>query len=840
MSGPIREQTIGTIFFLGVAAFGLSIYWLVNLLSGTLGTPVSWGLPPLVAALIAGMAMARRGDFGGPSTRFGLGCLALAGAGLVLGLGNSGGIFWALNALGCFAIWRGLVLLHRQSFAEGPTDERSQAAVALFAIWLVLAALLADPLAALRLAVLAILLRGSFIHVLRGWRRFSSWMRYLLTPRAEPAEEVTFAVHDDDLGVGRPRHEPDFTPDQARIAAAIKGYINAVYNVNPEAEKWPDPWIKRLFDSPAWEIFVVDKPPAVDSRPFLSKIGDLAIELGIEPESLVMNIGGVEGGIRIEIRKEKQRRRIAWFDDLEKEYATYVARRGSGQPEYEVALGLDAMNRPVMIDLADVTTPHVLIAGTSGSGKSSLMNVILVQLLARNSPDRFKVAIIDSKGTFARAYQHVPHLWSDVITDQTDREGIIGLFKTIYEEMNRRQKLWLEEIGVTSLAAWNARHPEQNLPVLLLAIDEAQDLGDSADEQIKNAYTQYVGEIARKGRSFGVLIMIGVQRPSLDNIGKFRGQLNRRIVLKLTDKNESALALQSDGDATATKLGGQGDGFLQDSDGRRRFAGAFLPDDDASARPYLAVYKRVAVLTDRWGGPRPAGTRVSGQSRREELTEALTAEHQRSIDNGGWLVVRAVEAAYMDAPEAWENDPADPPVTSEGLLTYVKRVTPEGFTPERPIDPAFITETLTRLTDDRPAKGGVWPFTRSAAAILAARFRRIDERSWYVMRGLQAFLAIPERTEKISPAAVMAAANRLLPTPLEPALSAREVEEILRHLVGNAPVDNLRGRGEAATAKAIADALVNNYGVVVEAAPAPPRPRPSVADIASRPAQDSF
>lgn len=841
-----REELLGTILLLGlglVALVGFGLYQIVSGTQGLLLSALGWGWLAAVGAVSVTLLATVYDDWDDSSRRAlsGFVALTIAGALAAHGMAGQPDPTSAMTVLGLILLVRAMMLRSRTA----AVGDQGAADFLLFALWASLAAFLADPLAALRLAVLAILVRRAAVRAVVAWRALAAKLRWLFAYREETPTYMAPESSDYDPYA-------KMNTAQRERAGGILGYINQVYNgtageapdlstmeeTGAKPPKWPNPHISDFYDSPAWEIYVVDKPAVVDVNPFIRKVDDLAIELGIHPDALVMNPGGIERGVRVEIRKEK--RETAWFDDVVREFETWLARQGRPALPYEVALGIDPMRRPVVIDLAEVTTPHVLIAGTTGSGKSALMNVILIQLLSRNSPDEMKVAIIDPKGTFAKNYLTVPHLWADAVTDQRDEAAIFELFKSVYDEMDRRRRLWLEEVGVTSLQAWNRTHPDQKLPVLLLVIDEAGDIGDSDVEKIKAAYAQYVGEIARKGRAYGVLVMIGVQRPSQRNIGLFRGQINRRIVLRLTDKGESAMALQADGDETATKLLLKGDGFLQDSDGRRRFAAAFVPEDESSGRPRLAVHKMVAkLIIEKWGGPRRPSPRAPTAAIRDEIAGKLSAEHLRSIDNPTWLVLRALELAFADAPEAWENDPNSPPLTSEGLIPYVGRATPDGFKPEYPIEAAFVSDILTRLTGERPAKGGELQFTRATATTMISKYRRLSEREWYVARALQAYLASPDRPEKIVAAAVLSLADRLLAEPLEPPLSAHEVEEIARKLLGNAPVDQLRGRGEHATAKAVVDILVNNYGGISPDL-GPAKVRPSVADVANRPPKDSF
>ena len=379
------------------------------------------------------------------------------------------------------------------------------------------------------------------------------------------------------------------------------------------------------------------------------------------------------------------------------------------------------------IDLDDATAPHLLVIGQSGSGKSYLMHVMLVQLLARNSPEELQVAVIDPKGTFGMRYDRVPHLFAPVIKGV---EGSIELMRAVRDELERRRLLF-EEAGTSSIRDYR-KQTGKKLSTFLFVMDEATDLGNADDKNISEAYAQYVREIALKGRAFGVFLLIGVQRPTQENVGKFRDNLTKRIVLLLTSPRESAMAFgEEKGDSAATKLGGRGDGFLMVPAGRQRFAGAYLPDetDDDAVRigkGDLNVRRVIEGIIAHRGGPKdwsvtsdPTKTGVPGISTPTAgadpgglALERIAAEHNDLCTDREWLIIAGTRLAVG----ASDNDYAVTTFTPEALEGFVRRAGEERGYLGDPIRAEEIQRTLGRMFPDKdgnPQRSRQWPLNRA-------------------------------------------------------------------------------------------------------------------------------
>ena len=511
----------------------------------------------------------------------------------------------------------------------------------------------------------------------------------ILNRRAIPEPEIMDVIQVDDPYA-------NYTIDQRRI---IGGIINFVGD-NFSKQGWFAPRISNVLDSPAFTTYVLEIPRTINSAMIINRTNDIEMALRVLTNTVTILPGAEHGGVLIQLRKsdtERLRNKV-WYDTV----VSTAARMMAGRP-FASAIGLDEFGRPVIVDL-DGDEPHLLVAGESGSGKSYLLHVLLVQLLSKNKPADLQVAILDPKGTFGMRYRAVPHLFAPAILGIDSKEesaAAISLMKAVYEETLRRAEIFKDR-GVSTLRDFRRRFPTERIPMLLLVVDEAADLGGSDNKALKEAYLTYAGHIARKGRSFGVLLVLGIQRPTAANIGpNIRGQLTQRIVLKLTDRNESAIAMNIEKDDRATKLGGKGDGYYLHSGSIRRFIGAFLPDEGDDERPDLSVENMVRdYVIARFGGPKTwPGVSGSGvpstpsavspaplanstgisptdlaNSSPAEVTApdpnaAIAAEHNAGCSDREWLIIRGVELAL--AAEA--DDFAAVPLSPAALAPFVAR-----------------------------------------------------------------------------------------------------------------------------------------------------------------------
>jgi S-DNA-T family DNA segregation ATPase FtsK/SpoIIIE len=222
-----------------------------------------------------------------------------------------------------------------------------------------------------------------------------------------------------------------------------------------------------------------------------------------------------------------------------------------------LALGKDTAGVPVICDLAKM--PHLLIAGTTGSGKTVCVNSIILSMLFNASPDELKFILIDPKMVEMTLYNRLPHLLSPVVTDAKKVSAALGW---LVSEMESRYKLFAR-LGVRNISIFNQKSKEgkfkddpeapDTLPYIVVIIDELADLMAVASQDIENAITR----LAQLSRAVGIHIILATQRPSVDVVtGVIKANFPARISFKVASKVDSRTVLDMNG---ADKLLGKGD-----------------------------------------------------------------------------------------------------------------------------------------------------------------------------------------------------------------------------------------------------------------------------------------
>lgn len=215
-----------------------------------------------------------------------------------------------------------------------------------------------------------------------------------------------------------------------------------------------------------------------------------------------------------------------------------------------LALGRDVSGRPVVADLA--TMPHLLIAGTTGSGKSVCITALTACLVMNNAPEDLKLAMIDPKRVELMRFNGLPHLMGNV---ETEIERILGVLRWATTEMDYRYKL-LEKVHARNIDSYNhkmARLNKKKLPKIVILIDELADLMISAPDQTEHALLR----LAQKARAIGIHLILATQRPSTDVVtGLIKANFPTRISFTVASSVDSRVILDTNG---AETLLGKGD-----------------------------------------------------------------------------------------------------------------------------------------------------------------------------------------------------------------------------------------------------------------------------------------
>ena len=211
-----------------------------------------------------------------------------------------------------------------------------------------------------------------------------------------------------------------------------------------------------------------------------------------------------------------------------------------------IALGKSISGTPVVRDLTSM--PHLLIAGTTGSGKSVCINTIILSLLYKHGPDRCKFILIDPKMLELSTYEGIPHLLCPVITEAKRAASVLGW---VVKEMESRYKL-MTRVGVRNIDGYNSKH-KLSMPYIVVIVDEMSDLMLVAGKEIEG----YIQKLSQMARAAGIHIIMATQRPSVDVItGTIKANFPTRISFQVTSKIDSRTIL---GEQGAEQLLGKGD-----------------------------------------------------------------------------------------------------------------------------------------------------------------------------------------------------------------------------------------------------------------------------------------
>ncbi|MCU0987071.1 MAG: DNA translocase FtsK [Acetobacteraceae bacterium] len=350
--------------------------------------------------------------------------------------------------------------------------------------------------------------------------------------------------------------------------------------------------ITAIRPGPVVTLYEVEPAPGTKSARVIGLADDIARSMSV----LSVRVAVVPGRNAIGIEMPNSRRETVWLSELFSSEA-WVRARG----RLNLALGKDIGGAPEIVDLAAM--PHLLIAGTTGSGKSVAINTMILSLVMRLSPEECRLIMIDPKMLELSVYDRIPHLLAPVVTEPAKA---VGALKWAVREMERRYRL-MSQLGVRNVGGYNARVAEARakgetisrrvqtgydpetgkptyedqplaldpLPFIVIVVDEMADLMLVAGKEIEAT----VQRLAQMARAAGIHILMATQRPSVDVItGVIKANFPTRISFRVVSKVDSRTILNEQG---AEQLLGQGD-MLRMGDGGRivRVHGPFVSDSE--------------------------------------------------------------------------------------------------------------------------------------------------------------------------------------------------------------------------------------------------------------------
>ena len=365
--------------------------------------------------------------------------------------------------------------------------------------------------------------------------------------RTTPVEDaslppISILVHPQEDGAG-------FTRDELKSWSGVLEEKLTQFGVDGK--------VTAVHHGPVVTTFEFEPAPGVRIKDIVSRSDDLA--LAMRARSLRM-IAPIPGRAAVGIEMPNPKPRTVYLAEVLSEVTEKQRTRGIA-----IGLGVDVVGQPFLMNLCDA--PHLLIAGTTGSGKSVCLNTILTSILLHYRPSDVQLLLVDPKMVEMSQYNGIPHLMHPVITDPKDAARVL---EYLVGEMSRRNDLFRRE-GVRNIDSYNAKlalekaekkkddPTRERLAYIVLVVDELGDLALAKGVDIESLLTR----LAQMARAAGIHMVLSTQRPSVDVIvGKTKANFPTRIAFRVATKVDSRTIIDAIG---ADKLLGKGDMLYMDA-----------------------------------------------------------------------------------------------------------------------------------------------------------------------------------------------------------------------------------------------------------------------------------
>ncbi|MCL5795645.1 MAG: DNA translocase FtsK [Patescibacteria group bacterium] len=313
-----------------------------------------------------------------------------------------------------------------------------------------------------------------------------------------------------------------------------------------------------------------------------ARANDLALSLAAHPIRIEAPIPG-KSAVGIEVPNK-----VPAIVTLKEMLGSNEFKHASNKSNLLIALGRNVAGEPVIIDLKKM--PHMLVAGSTGTGKSICLHALLTSFLYQNSPAKMRLILVDPKRVEFTLYNGIPHLLAPVVTDV---DKTVNVLRWAVSEMERRFKIF-SETGRRDIESYNQNPPDEKMPYIVIIIDELADLMAQAANEVEAAIVR----LAQMARAVGIHLIVATQRPSVDVItGLIKANITTRLAFAVASQIDSRTIIDQSG---AEKLLGKGDMLYIGSDcpKPRRIQGAFIQEKEIKAVTEFIKKKGVAVYDE--------------------------------------------------------------------------------------------------------------------------------------------------------------------------------------------------------------------------------------------------
>lgn len=322
--------------------------------------------------------------------------------------------------------------------------------------------------------------------------------------------------------------------------------------------------VVQVHTGPIVTMYEYEPAPGVK----ISRVAALADDLALSLKARSVRISALPGKAALGIEIPNRNRETVSLREI---ISSETFKRSSSK--LTLGLGKDIFGTPVVADLSRM--PHLLVAGSTGSGKSVFLNAMITSLVYKARPEEVKMLMIDPKLLELSSYDGIPHLISPVIT--SPKEAAEMLRKMVYE-MERRYKL-IAQKGVRNVESFNTEvQPEERLPYIVIFIDELADLMFASASKVEDS----IARLAQMARASGMHLVLATQRPSVDVItGVIKANFPARVAFHVTSRIDSRTILDAQG---AEQLLGKGDMlFMLPGKAMMRVHGALVTEGEVRA-----------------------------------------------------------------------------------------------------------------------------------------------------------------------------------------------------------------------------------------------------------------